>query len=161
MCTEKVLINHPEEMPMRITQEADYALRIVTSLARSGTVCGAAELAESEGVPPRFAHKILRKLMQGGMIKSHPGAKGGYSLNILPEQLTMLDVIELIEGPFALSKCADEDYICSKNGDCKKGCIYHQIFCRVSSEIAEKMQQLSIADIIDSHLSQEEKLKKI
>ena len=95
---------------MRITQEADYALRIVTSLARSGTVCGAAELAESEGVPPRFAHKILRKLMQGGMIKSHPGAKGGYSLNILPEQLTMLDVIELIEGPFALSKCADEIY---------------------------------------------------
>ena len=146
---------------MRITQEADYALRIVTSLARQGTVCGAAELAETEGVPPRFAHKILRKLMQGGIVKSHPGARGGYSLSIPPEQLTMLDVIELIEGPFALSKCAHADYICSKNGEYKKGCIYHQIFRRVTSEIAEKMQQLSIADIIDSHIPQEEKLKKI
>ena len=146
---------------MRITQEADYALRIITSLANAGTVCGAAELAEAEGVPPRFAHKILRKLMQGNMVKSHPGAKGGYSLCIPPAQLTILDVIELIEGPFALSKCADADYICSKNGQCKAGCIYHRIFCRVSSEIAEKMQQLTIADIIDSHLTQEEKLKKI
>lgn len=146
---------------MRITQEADYALRMITSLARAGTVCGAAELAESEGVPPRFAHKILRKLMQGNMVKSHPGARGGYSLCVSPAQLTMLDVIEQIEGHFSLSKCADADYVCSKNGQCKAGCIYHQIFCRVSSEIAEKMQQLTIADIIDPNLTQEEKLKKI
>ena len=146
---------------MRITQEADYALRITTALAAAGAVCGAAEIAESEGVPVRFAHKILRKLMQGGIVSSHVGAKGGYSLLSPPDQLTLLDIVELIDGPLAVSKCADENYVCSKNGTCKQNCIYHCIFDTISAELAEKMRLLTIAEIIDPNTSHEEKLNKI
>lgn len=135
---------------MRITQEADYALRIVTMLAESDFICGAGEIAGRTGVPERFTHKILRKLMQGGLLQSYSGAKGGYSLKRSPSELTMLDVIEMIDGPLAISKCAGDTYICSKNGTCKEQCIYHQIFDRLSSDLAQKLRRLTIAEIINS-----------
>ena len=135
---------------MRITQEADYALRIVTMLAETDSICGAAEIAAQTGVPERFTHKILRKLMQNGTLQSFPGAKGGYRLFVRPGEITMLDVIEQIDGPLAISKCADEEYVCSKNGLCKEQCIYHRIFDAVSADLSQKFKKITIAEIIHS-----------
>ena len=134
---------------MRITQEADYALRIVSLLAVSDAICGAAEIADRTGVPERFTHKILRKLLQAGVVRSYPGAKGGYLLLRDPRELTMLDIVEQIDGPMEISKCADDEYICSKNGSCKTQCIYHQIFREISHIIAERMRKLTIAALTD------------
>ncbi len=134
---------------MRVTQEADYALRIVSLLAVSDAICGAAEIADRTGVPERFAHKILRKLLQGGMVRSYPGARGGYQLQRDPRELTMLDIVEQIDGPMEIAKCADDTYICSRNGSCKTQCVYHQIFREISRVIAERMQRLTIAAITD------------
>lgn len=134
---------------MRITQEADYALRIVSLLAVSDAICGAAEIADRTGVPERFAHKILRKLLQGGVVRSYPGAKGGYILLRDPHELSMLDIIAQIDGPVEISKCADDDYICSRNGSCKENCVYHQVFRQISADIAEKMRKLTIAALTD------------
>lgn len=146
---------------MRITQEADYALRIVSLLAASDTVCGATEIAEQSGVPVRFAHKILRKLMQGGVLRSYPGAKGGYRLLREPESLSMLEIIELIDGKLSISKCADDEYICSKNGTMKQQCVYHHIFQQISDDIAGKLRRLTIAEVIDQNNQLSEILKKI
>ncbi|MBR7185528.1 MAG: Rrf2 family transcriptional regulator [Clostridia bacterium] len=137
---------------MRITQEADYALRMVTLLAVEDSICGAGEIADRTGVPERFTHKILRKLMQGGILSSFAGAKGGYRLSLSPEAVSMLDIVELIDGPLEISKCADDSYVCSKNGACKTQCRYHQIFRLISSDIAEKMRRLTIARLIDPTL---------
>lgn len=134
---------------MRITQEADYALRIVSLLAASDSICGAAEIADRTGVPERFAHKILRKLLQGGVVRSYTGAKGGYLLLRDPHELNMLDIVEQIDGPLEISKCADDGYICSKNGTCKGHCVYHQVFRQISADIADKMRKLTIAALTD------------
>lgn len=134
---------------MRITQEADYALRIVSLLAVSDTICGAAEIADRTGVPERFAHKILRKLLQGGVVRSYTGAKGGYILLRDPHELSMLEIIEQIDGPLEISKCADDSYICSRNGSCKVHCVYHQVFRQISSDITDKMRKLTIAALTD------------
>lgn len=146
---------------MRITQEADYALRIVSQLAVADTICGAAEIADQTGVPERFAHKILRKLLQGGVVRSYPGAKGGYQLLRDPHELSMLEIIEQIDGPMEISKCADDGYICSRNGSCKTQCVYHQVFRQISSDIAEKMRKLTIAALTDPGKEIEEILNSI
>ena len=59
---------------MRITQEADYALRIVCFLAEEARVLDATTIAESAHITPRFALKILRKLVLGGLVRSYKGA---------------------------------------------------------------------------------------
>lgn len=134
---------------MRITQEADYALRIVSLLAATPSICGAAEIADHTGVPARFAHKILRKLLQGGIVRSYTGAKGGYTLLRPANELTMREVVEQIDGPIEITKCADENYVCSKNGVCKAGCVYHRVFRAIARDVADKMGRLTIADLND------------
>ena len=66
---------------MRITQESDYALRILTALAERDEVVDANSLAEETSVTLRFTLKILNKLTKNGFVSSFKGAKGGYKLN--------------------------------------------------------------------------------
>ena len=61
---------------MRITHEADYAIRVAFCLAECGGKLGAKEISERTGVTLRFALKILRKLIQAGMVRSYKGANG-------------------------------------------------------------------------------------
>ena len=123
---------------MRITQEADYAMRIMCLLAqlesgeldltddsRSNTetdtscendecrILGAAEITARTMVPPRFTLTILRKMVMSGLVESFKGKNGGYKLSKMPDTITMRDVIEVIDGPVAISRCIDDAHACS------------------------------------------------
>lgn len=145
---------------MRLTQEADYALRIVRVLAKSGETLDARTVSETACVPERFTVKILRKLVLCGMITSRKGSAGGYMLSAPPQEITMRRVIETIEGPFEISRCLGEDYDCSRNND-KQCCLFHLIFEKLNRELAEKLDRISIADAIDSTTDISEILMKV
>ena len=133
---------------MRITQEADYAIRIVCLLAEENRVLDATAIAESSYITQRFALKILRKLVLGGMVRSFKGANGGYQLSKESEQVTLKEVIELIDGEIAISKCLMEDHVCSKQGALKSACTVHRIFDAINRDVTEKLGGITIASII-------------
>ena len=133
---------------MRITQESDYALRIVTALALANGRVDAGTLSEETSVTPRFTLKILHKLVRGGIVSSSKGANGGYRLSRPAENLTMKDVIEVIEGPIVIARCLHTYEDCSQNGMTKSECRYHHIFREVSSQVAEKFDAIRISDVI-------------
>ena len=90
---------------MRITHEADYAIRIVYGMIKAGDgPVPAAKLAERAGVTLRFALKILRKLTQSGIVKAQKGAAGGYFLAKAPGEISLGSIIESIDGPFQLNR---------------------------------------------------------
>lgn len=132
---------------MRITLESDYALRIVTSLGESDAIIDARTLSERTQVTLRFTLKILHKLTVGGIVNSIKGAKGGYRLALLPEEITLRRVIELIDGPIVIARCLDGESTCSLNQD-KTACIYHHIFDRISFDVASKLEGITIKDIL-------------
>ena len=135
---------------MRITLESDYALRIVTSLAGHDERMDAKTLADETGVTPRFALKILHKLVQGGIVRSYKGAKGGYTLSKAPEAITLKEVIELIDGPIMIARCVESGEVCALNRD-KSACTYHHIFDTLSIEVARKLNGITIADVISKN----------
>ena len=98
---------------MRITLESDYALRIVGTLASSGEIIDAHAISEKISVTQRFTLKILHKLVQGDIVRSYKGARGGYALNIAPDKISLKMVIELIDGPIAISRCLESSESCS------------------------------------------------
>ncbi len=138
---------------MRITQEADYALRIMCLLERCGGIMDAGSIAEASSVSPRFTLKILRKLSQGGLVSSRKGASGGYMLGDMSGNVTLRRVIELIDGPLAISKCVDGDCGCSMLGDDKSRCAIHHIFQAISEELVSKLDKITIADVADSNVN--------
>lgn len=139
---------------MRITQESDYALRILTHVAMQDGVIDAGTVSTETSVTPRFALKILNKLTRGGLINSYKGAKGGYKLAVPPSEITLKRVIELIDGPIAIARCVEGGESCSLNCD-KAACIYHHVFDGISTELAAKLDGITIGDVIGKILKRE------
>ena len=132
---------------MRITQESDYALRIVTALAARDGVVDAKTVSEETSVTLRFTLKILHKLVTGKLVRSYKGVNGGYRLARAPQEITMKDVIELIDGPISICRCLTEDEVCSQSAD-KHECLFHRIFSGISLNVAIKLGKIRISDIV-------------
>ncbi len=144
---------------MRITREADYALRIMCLLAENGEMCDAKSIAESTALTPQFTLKILRKLVSGGLVRSYKGAQGGYAIENGANETTIKTVIELIDGPLAISKCVDGG--CSLAGTNKSECVIHHIFAAISEDLAKKLDSIRISEVADRSADICKILKKI
>lgn len=131
---------------MKITREADYALRIVAMLAEEDKQIEAKVIAEENDIPYRFTLKILRKIVQSGIIKSYRGINGGYILNKEPSKISLKDVIEVIDGRIAINKCIEDPKICSQSGVCK---LQKKLF-RVQKTLANELAEISFEDILNS-----------
>jgi len=106
---------------MKLTRGGEYGIRGVLYLARQGEgkISMLSAIAKAQGIPPRFLAKIFQALGKAGIVKSHRGAKGGFSLAKLAAEITIKDVIEAIEGPIHLNVCliaegeCDQDNVCA------------------------------------------------
>lgn len=131
---------------MYITQEADYAVRIVYTLAKAGQRRDARSISEEAAVTLRFSLKILGKLGGAGIVKSFKGNRGGYELARPPEEITLQDVLSAVEGPFAVSRCIHE-------GNCSKGdicdCVFHSAFREISDSVNSQMAGLNFAAALE------------
>ena len=137
---------------MRITLESDYALRIISALAKHNGVVDAKTLSEETSVTLQFTLKILHKLVKGELVKSFKGIRGGYSLLLPPEEITLKRVIEEIDGPIAMVKCLESSESCALNQE-KTACIYHHIFDTISLDVARKLQGITIQDVLNRNYS--------
>ena len=135
---------------MHITLEADYAVRIVHCLAKSGRRMDAKSIAEETGVTLRFSLKILRKLVSAGIIKSYKGTQGGYEIARPLEEITLNDVIQTVEGPFALSRCLREYYDCGQAccGEVECDCVFRDIYGEISQEVQNKLTSVRFSDLV-------------
>lgn len=126
---------------MVMTLEADYAVRIVDALSQSEHRVDAHTLSERTLVPLRFALKILRKLVAGGIIISYKGAHGGYALARSADQITLRQVIEAVEGPYMLNRCQQTEYGCTHTA----GCRFHGIYDEISQLVRQKLDSYTFA----------------
>lgn len=131
---------------MHITLESDYAIRIVVYLAREGSRSDAKTIAESTEVTLRFALKILRKLVSGGIVCSYKGINGGYELAKKPGQISLADVIGVIEGPYYLSRCLKPDGECPRVHG--KDCKVSRIFADISKTVGQKLSKATFDQLI-------------
>jgi Rrf2 family protein len=86
---------------MKISTKVDYACRVLIELARlhgSGELAQIEHLARVEQIPPNFLAQILSELRNGGLITSRRGIQGGYALARPADQISLFDIIALIDG---------------------------------------------------------------
>lgn len=133
---------------MRITQEADYALRIILHLSKNGIDArvDAKSISESEGIPTRFTLKILRKLTKAGLTKSYRGVGGGYSLNRKPASITMRDVIEAIDGPIYINRCLYDKEYCNLHRT--NTCDIHRELNKIRKTLIEELESVNFNDLM-------------
>lgn len=137
---------------MVMTLEADYAVRIVDALSRSARRLDAHSISEETKVPLRFALKILRKLVAGGIIVSYKGARGGYMLARSAEEITLREVIESVEGPYMLNRCQQDAYNCTRTANCR----FHEIYDEISHLVREKLDGCTFASLESKQVSKKD-----
>ncbi len=95
---------------MQITRQADYAVRAMVYLAQLEPDKRAAtgKIAQEKSIPPSFLAKIVSQLSVAGLLQTSRGARGGVSLAKPAEAISLLDVVEAIDGPILLNDCVSE-----------------------------------------------------
>lgn len=89
-----------------LSKTAEYALRAAVWMARNPSHAESADqLAERTKTPRRYLHKVLQDLVHAGLVRSQPGPGGGYSLNLAPEQVTILDVVNAVAPLERIRQC--------------------------------------------------------
>jgi len=132
---------------MRFTSEADCALRIMRCLAQTkqegSEKLDAKSISEMIESPQRFTVKILHKLVNGGLIKSYKGSSGGYTLAIPAEEISIKDIVEMIDGPLEISRCLSDCYECSRKTN---GCFFHEMFKKANANLAAELHSTKLSD---------------
>ena len=113
---------------LRISRKIDYGLRAMIYLSSipMESVVHFREIARQMDVPEDFLAKILKTLVDQGLVKSTRGPHGGYALARNPADVSFLDVIEAVEGPVALNVCLDGEDACGHSTSCTMVDVWRQ-----------------------------------
>jgi len=130
---------------MQITRQADYAVRAVLHLARSGDVRTATSMiAEEQKIPPSFLAKIISQLSIAGLLHTSRGARGGVTLARQAGEITLLEVIEAIDGPIQLNECVGDTGNCSFDDDCP----LRPVWCDAQEQLVSRLRGTNFADMV-------------
>jgi Rrf2 family protein len=129
---------------MQITRQADYATRAILYLARVGKVerVATSQVAKEQKIPPSFLAKIISQLSIAGLLHTSRGARGGISLSRDPDQITLLEVIEAIDGPIQLNMCVE-------SGGCayEENCPLQPVWCDAQSELVNRLKSTTFGQL--------------
>lgn len=130
---------------LRISKLTDYAIVLMAEAALHpfGSVRSAADLADSSRIPVPTTEKILKALSRGGLLLSHRGAQGGYSLSRPATRISAAEIVRIMEGPIALTECAVPG-MCSIEATCPT----RQRWQRINRAVTGALQGLSLEDMI-------------
>jgi FeS assembly SUF system regulator len=105
---------------MRLTHLADYAVVLITAAARypAGARLSATELSADTGVPLPTTQKLMGQLTTAGLLTSVRGAAGGFALARAADKITLADIVEAVEGPIAMTVCAEGRSDCALDAHC-------------------------------------------
>lgn len=131
---------------MDITRRCDYALRILEAAYRSGTsYVSVADISEKEDIPYAFARSIQHDLVKGGLIKTVRGARGGLALDCDPAKITLLEVLEAVQGPVTVSLCAVDAECCKRRG----GCSYNKLWMGADSLLNSYFDSITLDELME------------
>ena len=109
---------------LRLSKKTDYALMAMKHLALQSTASGgvgaasAREIAEHYDIPIELLAKILQRLARRGLLTSHQGTRGGYSLARPSSLISVADVIQAVDGPLTVTACSVHDQACGQYSKC-------------------------------------------
>ena len=130
---------------MQITRQADYAVRAVLYLARLGEQRAATSaVAKDQNIPPSFLAKIISQLSIAGLVHTSRGARGGVTLARTPREISLLEVVEAIDGPILLNECVEDGGSCSF----EKTCPLQPIWCEAQNDLVNRLKSTSFAGLL-------------
>lgn len=129
---------------IRITKQTDYGIVLLTQMALvPQRQFNAPELAAEASLPLPMVSKILKQLVREGLLTSHRGVKGGYSLARPSDEISVAELIAALEGPIALTECISVEGDCSHEPICK----VRSNWQRINGAVRSALEGISLSEM--------------
>src|SRR5438874_3526751 len=130
---------------LRLSKKADYALMAMKHLAvrTDAASASAREIAEQYDIPIELMAKVLQQLARRGLLTSHQGTRGGYTLSKPTAAISVADIIQAIDGPLTVTACSTEDEQCEQFTKCN----VRDPLWRIKDRILAALSTCSLAEI--------------
>ncbi len=143
---------------MMFSTKAEYGVRVMVELARQGgdEPVPLAEIAANDELPLAYLEHLVARLRKGGLVESRRGARGGYLLARPPEEITMAEVVEALEGSIAPIECISQapggGLVCSREaeGDAAQVCPTKLLWTRVRASIVDTLVETRLSDLVQA-----------
>jgi FeS assembly SUF system regulator len=131
---------------IRITRQTDYGILLLSHLASRplDEVHTAKDAARRSSIPLPMASKILKALAKAGLLASHRGVKGGYSLAVAAERISIADVIQALEGPIGITECSFNPGGCEQEPSCPVRTNWQ----RISVAVRDALDRIPLSDMV-------------
>ncbi|MBF0210893.1 MAG: Rrf2 family transcriptional regulator [Desulfamplus sp.] len=135
---------------MRLTTKSRYGTRLILDLAIYGkdNIVPLNDVAKRQNISLKYLEQLIGKLKKSGIINSHRGQAGGYTLAKKIQDITIGDIVRCLEGQTAITECAQEEKqfcgVCNKAGDC----LSRWVWIEASKAMFNCLDSISISDLI-------------
>ena len=133
---------------MRLQNTTDYAIRVMLFMAQQDGEVSTAEAAAREmGITYSYFNKVAWKIRMAGLIESVQGPGGGYRIAKNPADITLYDIVTVMEGDICINRCLDEDGFCSRNA--AQTCSVHKTLEALQNQMIDTLRSVRISDLCD------------
>lgn len=132
---------------MQLNITTDYAIRLTLYLSTCDKPTTSSELSSQLVVPQNYVSGIMKKLISSGIAASHPGISGGYFLIKEPHEITMYDIIAVMENTTRINRCLEPDRYCSRHAT--DTCPVRKFYVSLQNNIDENLKTTTLADLIE------------
>ncbi len=135
---------------MEITRQADYAIRSMIHLAElpSNDRVSTASISEAEGIPLPFLTKVISRLATAGLVTTSRGMGGGVSLAQAPEEVTLLQVVEAVDGPILLNQCLLRSGTCDR----EPVCAAHDVWADIQENLIRNLNSVTMRKLVERQI---------
>lgn len=132
---------------MEITRQTDYAIRALIHLAGlpQNSRVSTSTISEAEKIPLPFLTKVISHLVKAGLVVTNRGMGGGVSMARPPDEITLLDIIEAVEGPVLLNRCLLREGVCELEPQCGA----HAAWEAIQSHLIADLRSVTLSQLAD------------
>jgi len=129
----------------RLARLTDYGIMLLTYFARAGqdAMRSARQLSAEARLPVPTVSKILKRLANKGILRTHRGAHGGFSLALSPDSISMAEVVTALEGPIGLTECSGHRRDCQL----EPTCIVRSNWVKINRVVLNSLERITLADM--------------
>lgn len=133
---------------MEISRRTDYGVRVILDLSAvpQNARVSTQEIAERQNIPSPFLAKIVSQLSLAGLVTTFRGAGGGVTLARPSEEISLLEVIEALEGPIRLNRCVIQPEACPES----EHCLVHDIWVKAQAELTSLLDATTFDELLEA-----------
>lgn len=135
---------------MQLTTKARYVIRAMIDLAINSKEGPALvrDIAQRQGMSARYLEQLLLPPKAAGLIRSTRGANGGFTLARSPQEITLREIVQIMEGSISPTECADDPSMCPSSGSC----VTHEIWVKIKHATDSILESTTLQDLVDRQI---------